>query len=133
MNYIAIVVGEILPQKSFDVFEDERLGHNLADSSNRLRKHVPLVIFAEMLPAKRERLAGRATSDELNLAFVGTIIVITYVAFNDLPRFDMINAISLVPPEGFACVMVAFQDNFVLKPCLCDAQSKSTRAREKFN
>jgi len=63
MNYVAVVIGEALPQKAFYVLKQECDWTDLTDSADSLREHVPRIVASTMLSAERERLAwGTATN-----------------------------------------------------------------------
>jgi len=61
------IVGERLPHEALHVLEDEGLRPEFAHSAHRLWKHVALVQIAPVFPTHRERLARRATGNEINV------------------------------------------------------------------
>ena len=61
------VARKTLAKKPFHILEDEAPGAEFADGSDRFREHVSPVSMGAVLAAERERLAGRAASNHVNV------------------------------------------------------------------
>ena len=63
---VAEISGKTFSQKPFDVFEDKSSGAQLTDRSNRLGKHVTMVVLRLRETAKRKRLARRTSCNKVD-------------------------------------------------------------------
>ena len=63
---VAEISGKTLSQKPFDIFEDKSTGTQLTDGSNRLGKHVPMIVLRLRETAERKGLARRASSNKVD-------------------------------------------------------------------
>ena len=83
MNDVLVVIGEALSQKAFDVFKEERLWRNLANSANSMWKHVSPIVHTDVLTTNGKRLARWSTGNQIDFARKFAKIKIANVAFND--------------------------------------------------
>ncbi len=86
-----------------------------------------------MFAANGERLAGRATGDKLDRAFVRAEIDTAYIAFNEGPVAKRFQAQELVFADSIAAIAVPLDYRDGLKARPANANSQATRAGEQFN
>jgi len=114
VNDVLIVIGKALAQKSFDILENERLWHDLADGPYRLRKHISLVLECLVASAQRERLAWRSAYDEIRCAAMLRKIVVTNITLYDPPVADFGYTVRLVPSKRIASIAIPLNRNIMM-------------------
>ena len=62
------IVGECLAHQAFDILQDERPRPKFPDGPHRFREHIALIVICLVLAAERERLTGRTTGHNGNIA-----------------------------------------------------------------
>src|ERR1051326_1900568 len=126
------IIRECLAQKTFHVFEDERLRAQSAHPPSRLREHIALIKMSAVLPAYRKWLARWPAGHDHHVAQL-VVFEFPHIDFMQRPFLDGPHVVPLVFAKGLAGVVIPFDNRRMLKTGVRHADRQPASAGEEFN
>jgi hypothetical protein len=121
-NDVLEILGERFSQKASDVLDDHSVRFELPNRPHDFRKHVSFIEGASVLASDGERLARRPRCQEVEFTSDVVKIQLAHIVGKQAPSLEWAESSSLIFSDRLAAVLIALDDQIVVKTGVFNAQ-----------